>query len=124
MTTLLKVMCVSPAQPESKPITPPGKAGKPLEMLWHSWDEINTTRRQNDLRLGCCLIPDPSGHAGILGCLPTHLVLVSPELSTSLPVPTMGSRLGNPQPRTLSFFKQPNMPQGTDNAKSWGWLGT
>lgn len=33
MTTSLKVMCVAPAQPESKPTTPAGKARKPLEVL-------------------------------------------------------------------------------------------
>lgn len=44
----------------------------------------------------------------------THHVLVSPKLSTPLPVLTVGSRLGNPQPRALSVFKQPNRPQGTN----------
>lgn len=52
--------------------------------------------------------------------MPIHHVLVSPKLSTPLPVLTMGSWLGNPQPRTLSVFKQPNRPQGTSNAKTWG----
>lgn len=58
-----------------------------------------------------------SGHTGILA----HLVLESPELSTPVPVLTMGSRLGNQQPRTLSLFRQPNRPHRTNNAKSWGW---
>lgn len=53
-----------------------------------------------------------SEYAGTLGRVPTHHVLVSPEPFTPLPILTMGNRLGKPQSRTPSVFKQPKRPQG------------